>query len=73
MIFGQTYGISISRMTRIVKKYGPDAIAVIKANPYRLCREIWGIGFSTADKIAMSIGIEKESPLRARAAISYTL
>ena len=40
MIFGQTYGISIARMSRIVKQYGPDAIAVIKADPYRLCREI---------------------------------
>ncbi len=73
LIFGQTYGISISRMTKIMKMYGPDAIAIVKANPYRLCRDIWGIGFLTADKIALSTGIEKDSPLRARAAISHTL
>ncbi|MCR5750724.1 MAG: ATP-dependent RecD-like DNA helicase [Kiritimatiellae bacterium] len=73
MIFGQTYGISIAKMTKIVKRYGPDAIAIIKADPYRLCRDIWGIGFTTADKIALSVGIPKDSPLRARASISYTL
>ena len=73
MIFGQTYGISVTKMTKIVRKYGPDAIAVIKADPYRLCRDIWGIGFVTADQIALSVGISKESPLRARASISFTL
>lgn len=73
MIFGQTYGISISKMTKIVRRYGPDAIAIIKADPYRLCRDIWGIGFATADRIALSVGIPKDSPLRARAAISHTL
>ncbi len=73
MIFGQTYGISITKMTKIVRKYGPDAIAIIKSDPYQLCRDIWGIGFSTADKIALSVGIAKDSPLRARAAMTYTL
>ena len=73
MIFGQTYGISIAKMTKIVRRYGPDAIAIVKADPYKLCRDIWGIGFSTADKIALSVGIPKDSPLRARASISYTL
>lgn len=73
LIFGQTYGISITKMTKIVRKYGPDAIAIVKQDPYRLCRDIWGVGFATADKIALSVGIPKDSPLRARAAISYTL
>jgi len=73
LIFGQTYGISVIKMTKIVKKYGPDAIAIIKADPYKLCRDIWGIGFATADKIALSVGIPKDSPLRARASISFTL
>ncbi len=73
MIFGQTYGISVTKMTKIVRKYGPDAIAIIKGNPYQLCRDIWGIGFSTADKIALSVGIPRDSVLRARAAITYTL
>ena len=73
MIFGQTYGISIAKMTKIVRRYGPDAIAIVKADPYKLCRDIWGIGFATADRIALSVGIPKESMLRARASISYTL
>jgi len=73
MIFGQTYGISIAKMTKIVRRYGPDAIAIIKGDPYQLCRDIWGIGFATADRIALSVGIPKDSPLRARASISYTL
>ena len=73
MIFGQTYGISITKMTKIVKRYGPDAIAIIKNDPYQLCRDIWGIGFATADKIALSVGIPRDSPLRARATISYAL
>ena len=73
LIFGQTYGISIGRMAKIVRKYGPDAVAIIKADPYRLCRDIWGIGFTTADKIALSVGIPRESMLRARASIAFTL
>ena len=73
MIFGQTYGISVTKMTKIVRKYGPDAIAIIKGDPYQLCRDIWGIGFATADKIALSVGIPKDSLLRARAVVSYTL
>lgn len=73
MIFGQTYGIGITKMTKIVRKYGPDAIAIVKADPYKLCRDIWGIGFATADRIALSVGIPQDSPLRARATISYAL
>ena len=73
MIFGQTYGISVVKMTKIVRKYGPDAVAVIKKDPYRLCREIWGIGFATADRIALSVGMPRNSPQRARASIVFTL
>ncbi len=73
MIFGQTYGISVARMTNIIKKFGPDTVAIIKADPYRLSREIDGIGFATADKIALAVGIATDSALRARASITYTL
>ena len=73
MIFTQTYGISVAKTTKIYRKYGPDSIAVIKADPYRLCRDIWGIGFTTADRIATSVGLPHDSPLRARASIVYTL
>ena len=73
MIFTQQHGISLAKTARICKRYGADAIAVIKADPYRLCRDIWGIGFTTADRIAMSIGMPKDDIKRARAAIVYTL
>ena len=73
MIFTQTYGISVSKTAKIYKMYGPDSVAIIKADPYRLCRDIWGIGFQTADRIATSVGLPKDSPLRARASIVHTL
>ena len=73
MIFTQTYGISASKASKIYRKYGPDSVAIIKRDPYRLCRDIWGIGFLTADHIALAVGLPKDSPLRARAAIVHTL
>ena len=73
MIFTQSYGISVAKTAKIYRMYGPDSIAIIKSDPYRLCRDIWGIGFATADKIAMSVGMAKDAPERARAAIIYTL
>jgi len=73
MIFTQTYGISVAKTAKIYKMYGPDSVAIIKADPYRLCRDIWGIGFQTADRIAMAVGLPKDSPLRARASIVHTL
>ncbi len=73
MIFTQTYGISVSKTVDIYRRYGQDTIAIIKSDPYRLCRDIWGIGFATADKIAMSLGMAKDAPQRARAALIHTL
>ena len=73
MIFTQSYGISVAKTAKIYRMYGPDSIAIIKSDPYRLCRDIWGIGFATADKIAMSVGMAKDAPERARAAVIHTL
>ncbi len=73
MIFTQTYGISAAKAAKIYRKYGPDSVAIIKKDPYRLCRDIWGIGFATADRIAIAVGLPKDSPLRARASIVHTL
>jgi exodeoxyribonuclease V alpha subunit len=58
---------------RIFKTYGADAIRVISENPYRLARDIRGIGFKSADLIAEKLGIEKTAMIRARAGIGYTL
>ena len=57
----------------IYKTYGADAVQVMTENPYRLARDIRGIGFKTADAIAMKLGIEKTAMIRLRAGISYAL
>jgi exodeoxyribonuclease V alpha subunit len=73
MIFLQSHGIGSAQAARIFRQYGPDAIAVVKSNPYRLCSDVWGIGFKTADAIALSVGVPRESPARARAGLIYLL
>lgn len=73
MIFLHGNGVSTSRAVRIFKTYGNDAIAIVSHNPYRLAQDIRGIGFLSADTIAQKIGIERHSPLRARAGVSYAL
>ena len=73
MVFLQSHGIGTSRSVRIFKTYGADAIPLVKENPYRLARDIRGIGFKTADQLAQRLGIPKEFMLRARAGISYAL
>jgi len=73
MVFLQSHGVGTSRAVRIFKTYGADAIPLVRENPYRLARDIRGIGFITADQIAQRLGIPKTSMLRARAGISYAL
>ena len=73
MVFLHGHGVSTSRAVRIFKTYGHDAIAVMTEAPYRLARDIRGIGFRSADAIAMRLGLTKESPKRLRAGISYAL
>ncbi len=73
MVFLYANGVGTSRAVRIYKTYGPDAIAIITGNPYRLARDIRGIGFVTADSVAQKLGIEKTALIRARAGISYAL
>ncbi len=73
MVFLHSHGVGTSRAVRIFKTYGPDAIAIISENPYRLAADIRGIGFLTADRIASTLGIEKTAMIRARAGIGYTL
>src|ERR1700758_1952797 len=73
MVFLHSHGVGTARAVRIFKTYGSDAIQVMTANPYRLARDIRGIGFKTADAIAMRLGIEKTAVMRVRAGISYAL
>jgi exodeoxyribonuclease V alpha subunit len=73
MVFLQGVGVSTSLAVRIYKKYGDKAVDVVRAEPYRLASEVWGIGFKTADTIAMSVGIARDSPERIKAGLAYTL
>ncbi len=73
MLFLHANGVGTSRAVRIYKTYGADAVQVISDNPYRLARDIRGIGFRTADQIAMKVGIDKDAMIRIRAGVSYGL
>lgn len=73
MIFLQGHGIGTAQSSRIYRFYGVEAIATIRSNPYRLCTDVWGIGFKTADGVAMSLGIPPQSEIRARAGIIHIL
>jgi hypothetical protein len=70
MVFLHSHGVGTARAVRIFKTYGADAIQVMTENPYRLARDIRGIGFKTADAIAMKLGIEKTAMIRVRAGIA---
>ncbi len=73
MVFLRSNGMSAAFAARIFKQYGRDSTKFITENPYRLAMDITGIGFLTADKLAASMGFERDSPLRAEAGILYVL
>ncbi len=73
MIFLQGVGVSTSLAVRIYKKYGDASVSVVRSEPYRLAADVWGIGFKTADTIAASVGIARDSPERIKAGLAYTL
>lgn len=73
MLFLQQHGISTLFAVRIFKKYGDKAISIVSKNPYQLANDFYGIGFFSADKVALSFGIEKDAPMRVFAAIRHIL
>src|SRR5215208_4184628 len=73
MIFLHAHGVGTARAVRIFKTYGHEAIRVMTEDPYRLARDVRGIGFRTADAIAAKLGVEKTSPQRLRAGVSFAL
>ena len=73
MLFLHAHGVGTARAVRIFKTYGADAVQVMSENPYRLARDIRGIGFRTADQIAGRLGIEKTALIRVRAGVSHAL
>jgi len=73
MVFLHSHGVGTARAVRIFKTYGNDAVQVMAENPYRLARDIRGIGFRTADAIAARLGIEVTAMVRLRAGVNYAL
>ncbi|MDN2582931.1 AAA family ATPase, partial [Aquibium sp. ELW1220] len=73
MVFLHQHGVGTARAVRIFKTYGTDAVQIMSENPYRLARDIRGIGFRTADTIAEKLGVEKTAMIRVRAGISFAL
>jgi exodeoxyribonuclease V alpha subunit len=73
MVFLHSHGVGTARAVRIFKTYGNDAVQVMAENPYRLARDIRGIGFRTADAIAARLGIAPEAQIRLRAGLNHAL
>ena len=73
MIYLQKYGISTTLAAKIFKQYGQKVYHVLEENPYQLADDVQGVGFKTADEIAMRIGIHTDSDYRIRSGIFYAL
>ena len=73
MLFLQSYGITPALAVKIFKQYGENVKQVVMKNPYRLVEDIEGVGFKTADRIAASLGVERDSEYRLSAGIKYAL
>ncbi|MDO4523637.1 MAG: AAA family ATPase, partial [Eubacteriales bacterium] len=73
MLFLQDHEVSTAHAAKIYRTYGNESIKTVQENPYRLADDIWGIGFKTADTIASKLGIDKDSFIRLRSGLLYTL
>jgi len=73
MILLQSHGVTTRLAVKIFKQYGDAAVDVLESEPYRLARDVWGIGFKTADKIARDMGLPADAPSRIEAGVVYTL
>ena len=73
MVFLQGLGVSLAYAARIRKAYGDEAVAKVRDNPYRLARDVPGIGFIVADRIAQGMGVGRDSPLRIQAGVLHVL
>ena len=73
MIFLQQYGITMNLAVKVYQQYGQEVYGIIRENPYRLADAIEGVGFRTADEIAVRVGIRMDSDFRIRSGILYVL
>lgn len=73
MVFLQGKGVSTTFASKIYKRYGNNSIEVIEQNPYRLVEDIWGVGFKTADEVALKLGFDRFSTMRVKAGIIHAI
>jgi len=73
MLFLQGYGISPTYAQKVFKTYGEESKKVIEENPYQLARDVYGIGFKTADQTAQKLGIDKQADIRIDSGVEYVL
>lgn len=73
MVFLHGHKISTAFAVKIYKTYGVDSVKIIQENPYKLAQDIWGVGFKTADKLALTLGFETNSPYRIKAGILHAI
>lgn len=73
MLFLHGHGVSTNLAVKIYKTYGDEALNVVQTDPYRLARDIFGVGFKTADKIAQALGLPQDHPSRIEAGVVYAL
>ena len=73
MLFLHGYGVSTNLATKIYKQYGDRALDIVRADPYQLARDIYGVGFKTADRIAQALGLPTDHPRRIEAGLIYAL
>jgi exodeoxyribonuclease V alpha subunit len=73
MVFLRSKDVSTSFAVKIFKTYGNDSIQKIEQDPYRLVEDIWGVGFKSADKLALQLGLEKDSIKRIKSGILYCI
>lgn len=72
-VFLQEHGLGLGQAARVFRALGPQAVALIRQDPYRLARDVRGIGFPTADQVAVSLGLARDAPERLRAGITFAL
>ena len=73
MLFLHSHGVSTNLAIKIYKQYGDEALSVVRSDPYRLAKDIFGVGFKTADRIAQALGLPADHPSRIEAGLIYAL
>ncbi len=73
MLFLHSHGVSTNLATKIYKQYGDQALEIVRTDPYRMARDIYGVGFKTADRIAQALGLPFDHPSRIEAGIIFVL